>query len=702
MKKTIKITSVIFIALFFMFSNININAITEKKDLNLTQEEILENLNNSEMQVKVKKESELNLATIKSQTNITRTENSAYKLARNNGVDWAFWFDAFDSRGLPAYCIEPGAYMNAGLYNAFDPSNLTNEQKNRIRLILYHGAPNIGNSLLDRFATQILISETITGSDYKIYNSSNGSVVDTSLQESIINNNISRHHLLPSFAGDTRYAKRNETIWIGDNTGVLNDFSLGSLPPGAIVNKTGNDLYLNFSSPGNYTITLNKNPLYGHQTSQAYWNSPNSQNVVSGAEYDPVATTFNVNVSEIFGDITVEKFEPVKNIPVEGAVFELLKKNSVGEYEPYYDAEIRTDHKDSVDLQFDESGKVLIKQISEDKLIDIAMPYQLHYYTTKDGILNLRHIRYGEYALREIYAPFGHVLSEKLIEFKIDINGKQITKEFANRELTSNVALSKTDSNTNELVDGAVFELLKYNFETQKYEPYINEFVTNSPISNGLTKLLPRPLDLEIKDDKVITKKIQNHEMIEELNVMKKNYYVSKNGIVFLNSVPYGRYALKEVYSPTGYLVNDMLIPFDVTENGTNIELAFPNEEITSTINFKKVDSSTKVIIPGAEIVMDKYNYKSEKWEHFISFTSKNVETILNNVSYGTYRISELKAPTKYNLTSKNIIFDVTEDGAEIILELPNSKLPVTGMVDISIILIAISGGLVLLRKLVK
>lgn len=416
--------------------------------------------------------------------------------------------------------------------------------------------------------------------------------------------------------------------------------------------------------------------------------------------------------TEITSSITLVKKDVDTNEVLKGAVFELLKYDfTTKTYEPYYNERISQSLQEvgstkpnpkPLDLKIDSNGNVLISELQDNQLVEVPKEFKNNYYITSGGYLNLHNIPYGAYALREIYEPFGHILNNELIPFNVSEDKAKITLEFRNKEITSSISLSKVDSKTRENVEGAVFELLRYDFTTKTYEPYVNKRITNTINSIGNTKPLKRPLDLQFdKSGKVLIPKIKNHEIKYDPMLYKENYYTSKNGIIHLNDVPYGVYALREIYSPMGYLLSEELLPFNVTEDSAKIELEFPNTEITSTIKFSKVDSFTNEILPGAKMTIEKYNFKTLKWEYFLNFTTVDTESIIENVAYGTYRVNEIQAPSGYILKDLNLMFDVNEEGAVITLEYPNPKLPKTGETDVTLIFILISGVLVLSRKLI-
>lgn len=164
-------------------------------------------------------------------------------------------------------------------------------------------------------------------------------------------------------------------------------------------------------------------------------------------------------------------------------------------------------------------------------------------------------VEFGEYEICETKAPVGHVLATECIPFEVTEDGVVQHFTLENDLLTSDIQLTKVDSKTGEHLKGAEFELLKKD-ETDEFVNY---------------------------------------------NELGKNFVTDKDGYIDLNGVPWGEYALREIKAPNGYVLNDELIPFEVTEEGATIELSFPNDQMEMAVTGNK--TAIKVII-GLLIVL--------------------------------------------------------------------------------------------------
>ncbi len=141
---------------------------------------------------------------------------------------------------------------------------------------------------------------------------------------------------------------------------------------------------------------------------------------------------------------------------------------------------------------------------------------------------------------------------------------------------------------------------------------------------------------------------------------------------------------VREIKSPTGYVL-DSAVQNKTVASGETANFDFTNIQITSTIQISKIDSNTKELIAGAELVIDYYDSEQEEWVEYGIYTSTEEVLIVENVPYGKYRLREVKAPLGYKISDLNIEFDVNENDGTIQLEIPNSKVLVETGVNYSV-----------------
>lgn len=174
---------------------------------------------------------------------------------------------------------------------------------------------------------------------------------------------------------------------------------------------------------------------------------------------------------------------------------------------------------------------------------------ELVYTGTTDefGKLELTNLKYGKYYLIEEQAPDGYVLNNEKYYFEITEDGQVIELEIKNSPILGNVIILKVDSDTDELLSGAVFSIYNINDEL---------------IYTGTTDEFGK---LEITDLK------------------------------------YGEYYLVEEQAPEGYVLNNEKYYFEISENDSVIEITISNNQI---IEVPKTGLSDSKILNVAGIVV--------------------------------------------------------------------------------------------------
>ena len=131
-----------------------------------------------------------------------------------------------------------------------------------------------------------------------------------------------------------------------------------------------------------------------------------------------------------------------------------------------------------------------------------------------------------------------------------------------------------------------------------------------------------------------------------------------------------GKYALKEISAPKGYILSDEVINFEIDENGnvkdsngnvvTNKTFTVVNE--LPTIKIRKINESKKDI-KGAEIVICDYDAETKKESNcnFKCTTDGTTKELTIGVDFGSindgsYIIKEVSAPHGYELSEPKVI----------------------------------------------
>ena len=164
------------------------------------------------------------------------------------------------------YCIELWEGLNENkILTGYDNSqstyaNISNDVWTRIMLLSYYGYGYQGHTDMKWYAiTQMMIWET-TDSDSTVYftDTLNGNRIDKYRQErNELEDLVSKHYVLPSFAEQKFTVKSGEYLTITDTNGVLSRFnSVDNY--GLIVERKGNNLTFKSSINTNKVIRINK------------------------------------------------------------------------------------------------------------------------------------------------------------------------------------------------------------------------------------------------------------------------------------------------------------------------------------------------------------------------------------------------------------------------------------------------------------
>ena len=131
-----------------------------------------------------------------------------------------------------------------------------------------------------------------------------------------------------------------------------------------------------------------------------------------------------------------------------------------------------------------------------------------------------------------------------------------------------------------------------------------------------------------------------------------------------------GKYALKEISAPKGYILSDEVINFEIDENGnvkdsngnvvTNKTFTVVNE--LPTIKIRKINESKKDI-KGVEIVICDYDAETKKesncnfkWTTDGTTKELTIGVDFGSINDGSYIIKEVSAPHGYELSEPKVI----------------------------------------------
>ena len=248
--------------------------------------------------------------------------------------------------------------------------------------------------------------------------------------------------------------------------------------------------------------------------------------------------------------------------------------------------------------------------------------------TNKNGEAVIKDLPLGKYRVKETKAPAGFVLNPDNQEVSFiykDQNTPEIEEklEFSNERQKVELSVEKQDAETGKALKGATFGL--YNKEA---------------ISSG---------------DKVIVKA---DTLLQEITSNEKGK------AAFTLDLPLGRYYVKELQAPAGYVSSDEILEFDATYQGQDvktIKLKSVKKNQPTTVEVTKADITTGTELDGASMsVLDKDGNVIDSWT-----SVKDSPHVIKRLQVRkTYILREELAPYGY-LRATDVEFTIS-DTAEV------------------------------------
>ena len=248
--------------------------------------------------------------------------------------------------------------------------------------------------------------------------------------------------------------------------------------------------------------------------------------------------------------------------------------------------------------------------------------------TNKNGEAVIKDLPLGKYRVKETKAPAGFVLnpdSQEVAFIYKDQNTPEIEEklEFSNERQKVELSVEKQDAETGKALKGATFGL--YNKEA---------------ISSG---------------DKVVVKA---DTLLQEITSNEKGK------AAFSLDLPLGRYYVKELQAPAGYVSSDEILEFDATYQGQDvktIKLKSVKKNQPTTVEVTKADITTGTELDGASMsVLDKDGNVIDSWT-----SVKDSPHVIKRLQVGkTYILREELAPYGY-LRATDVEFTIS-DTAEV------------------------------------
>lgn len=248
--------------------------------------------------------------------------------------------------------------------------------------------------------------------------------------------------------------------------------------------------------------------------------------------------------------------------------------------------------------------------------------------TDASGKASITELPYDDYTIHEIKAPKGYALSDKEYSVKKTelVHGSPVVIEAANKHILGSVTIKKVDhENPEKLLEGAKFN------------------VTDENGSLLMWKAEGDVYTLDERGSSVITA-----------------------GRVTLKDLPEGTYTLTEIDAPSGYAILDGSRTFTITEANMTAPLEIKVENLLrrTAVGFIKVDKNNKELrLADAEFTLYRMNGEKQGEVVATGVTNSNGLVTFTELTMGSYRAKETKAPKGYKLWNAPIDFTVDEYG---------------------------------------
>ncbi len=636
--------------------------------------------------------------------NVNITTSGYYWNRVYNGVSSSYSFNLYDFNGRVAYCIMPGI-PEGTTYNVgdYDNSGLSEDIKDRIMLISYYGYEYPEHStFLYRSAAQELIWETIIPADtaFSTGRYTTGNILNNENEKEEILRLVSNHYTKPAFDGMTidSEAKLYE-IW--DYKGVLSNYDVVSSDNSEAYIKE-NSLFVKPSEVGTVTVNLKKKQY----TDKNYivWYGANAQTMLSSGRVNDVYSSVSFNFKG--GVVSIDKIdsENNSNIPqgegtLEGAVYGIYNVD-----DDSLVSKIVTDymgHGESDPLP--RFGKYYLKEISAS--VGYEVSDEKYYFTSDIDNINYNTIIKEDVIKKDIIffkmkdsGKTGLMYPEENVEFSI-INSKG-----------EEVYRGKTDS------DGKISVSLPYGkyiikqLSGEKGYEFISDFEFEVRDSVPLNKVfVDKRIEAKLKVVKVdldAGNVIRGSAKFKIWSVDDNDYvcYKAGNGkddicefetdsdgeFITPISLLSGKYILKEISSPYGYVISkdgyEFTISdddsFDILDDERVLTIKFANKRVKTNVDIFKYGEVLKnsdgnisydmVLMDGCEFGLyadsDIYdgsgNKVYSKDEEIMKFNTENGKFSIRDLLFGKYYIKELKSLNGYVLSDKKYRFELTGDGS--------------------------------------
>lgn len=128
-----------------------------------------------------------------------------------------------------------------------------------------------------------------------------------------------------------------------------------------------------------------------------------------------------------------------------------------------------------------------------------------------------------------------------------------------------------------------------------------------------------------------------------------------KDGRFGFTDIPYGKYIVKEIAAPTGYILSEKQYEVNISEDGDIVKITAENRPVAVSIS--------KTDIYGKELTGAKMQLVDVNGKVIDEWTSGDEAHIISNIPCGGYTLKEIAAPDGYVIAT-DIQFTIDENGS--------------------------------------
>ena len=292
-----------------------------------------------------------------------------------------------------------------------------------------------------------------------------------------------------------------------------------------------------------------------------------------------------------------------------------------------------------------------------------------------------QYVKFGLYAAEEITAADGTVIPENGLIETIGLT-EDMKAQFNKKLPLGSYYVQEISTDEHYILDDTKYPV---NFEYLGQDTAVSEIKINDGkvIDNTFKTGRVEGLKVDADDKSKLSGAVIGLFNADETDFSEENAIETvvsdDDGSFNFEEIIFGNYLVKEIESPTGYVLSDETFPIVISEDGDVIEITIKNEKIRGSVQVKKYDLTNKSkALNGAvfEIFADKNG--NEKFENdtdksygFLNETGSGIYQ-LDGGEYGGYFLKETVAPAGYVIDENYYYFEIRENGE--IVNVSNDK----------------------------